>query len=91
MKEKPKHPGAVLKEEIIKPSGLTVTHVAKRLGITRKALLEFLNCRSSLSPEMAVRIAKATGTNAEKWFYLQVKQDLWKVRQKPFKVQSFFA
>ena len=33
------------------------------LGVTRKTLSEFVNEKSSLSPEMAIRIAKATNTN----------------------------
>ncbi len=35
---KPTHPGEVLREDVIKPLGLTVTEAAKRLGVTRKTL-----------------------------------------------------
>ncbi|MBT4290993.1 MAG: HigA family addiction module antidote protein, partial [Deltaproteobacteria bacterium] len=49
---KPTHPGEVFREDVIKPLKLTVTDAAKYLGVTRKTLSEFLNCKSSLSPEM---------------------------------------
>lgn len=55
----PSHPGAFVKAEIIAPLGLSVTQAARVLGVTRPALSAFLNERSSLSPEMALRIEKA--------------------------------
>jgi len=88
-KRKPTHPGDVLREDVIKPLGLTVTDAARRLRITRKTLSALLNCRTSLSPEMAVRIGKATGTSAESWLYMQAKLDLWIASQKSPKVREF--
>jgi antitoxin HigA-1 len=77
---RPTHPGEVLRRDVIEPLGVTVTEAARRLGVTRKALSELLNDRSSLSPRMAVRIAEATGTSAESWLEMQMKLDLWNVR-----------
>ncbi len=88
-KRKPTHPGEVLREDVIKPLGLTVTEAAKRLGITRKTLSELLNCKASLSPEMAVRIGKATRTTPESWLYMQTKLDLWNAEQKNTEVEEF--
>jgi len=79
---KPTHPGKVLKEDIINALGLTVTDAAKDLGVTRKTLSLFLNCKASLSPEMAVRISKATATTPESWLYMQSKVDLWNAENK---------
>ncbi len=45
---KPTHPGEVLREDVIKPLGLTVTEAAKRLGVTRKTLSELINCNNSV-------------------------------------------
>jgi addiction module HigA family antidote len=87
-KRKPAHPGEILYEDVIKPLGLTVTEAAKRLGVTRKTLSTLLNCKASLSPEMAVRIAKATNTSPESWLYMQAKLDLWIASKKPPKVQE---
>ncbi|NOZ69455.1 MAG: HigA family addiction module antidote protein [Deferribacteres bacterium] len=90
-KRKPAHPGEILREEVIKPLGLTVTEAAKRLGVTRKTLSALLNGKASLSPEMAVRIAKATNTSAESWLYMQAKLDLWIAAKKSPKVQELKA
>jgi addiction module HigA family antidote len=83
---KPTHPGEVLREDVIKPLGMTVTEAAKRLMVTRKTLSALLNGRASLSPERAVKIGRATGTTSESWLYMQAKLDLWVAEQKGTKV-----
>lgn len=88
-RRRPTHPGEVIREDIIKPLGLTVTEAASRLRVTRKTLSALINCRAALSPEMAIRIGKATGTSPESWIYMQAKLDLWRAQQKPMKVDKF--
>ena len=87
-KRKPVHPGEVIREDIIKPLGLTVTEAADCLGVTRKTLSALLNGKASLSPSMAVRIGKATNTSPESWLYMQAKLDLWFAEQVPPKVEE---
>jgi addiction module HigA family antidote len=81
-KRRPTHPGEVLLEDVIKPLGITITEAAKDLGVSRKALSEIVNGRCGLSPEMAVRIGKATNTSPESWLAMQSRLDLWKAIQK---------
>lgn len=81
-KRKPTHPGEVLLEDVIKPLGITITEAAKDLGVSRKALSELVNGKSALSPDLAVRIAKATNTSPESWLAMQTKLDLWNALQK---------
>ncbi|MBU4292541.1 MAG: HigA family addiction module antidote protein [Actinobacteria bacterium] len=88
-KRKPVHPGNLFKEEVLIPLGLTVTQAAAGLGVSRKALSEFLNGHSSLSPEMAIRIGKATKTSPESWLNMQTKLNLWKVEKKNPEVIPF--
>ena len=87
---RPTHPGEVLLEDVIRPLGLTITEAARDLGVTRKALSEFVNQKSGLSPEMALRIARATDTSPESWLNMQSKLDLWKAKQsEPSNVKPF--
>jgi antitoxin HigA-1 len=80
-KRKPTHPGEVFTEDVIKPLGITITKAAKDLGVSRKTLSEIVNGRCALSPEVAVRIGKATNTSPENWLAMESKLDLWKAMQ----------
>jgi addiction module HigA family antidote len=87
---KPTHPGEVLLEDVLKPLGLTVTEAAKNLGVSRKTLSELVNQKAALSPEMALRIAKATNTSPESWLNMQTKLNLWNALQhEPENVSEF--
>jgi Plasmid maintenance system antidote protein len=55
--EAPGHPGTYVRQTII-PSDMSVKEAAERLGVGRPALSNFLNGKSSLSPEMAVRLER---------------------------------
>lgn len=81
MTRKPTHPGTVFLEDVMKPLNLSVTETARMLGVSRKTLSEFINEKSSLSPEMALRISKATNTSVESWMNMQQKLTLWNARE----------
>ena len=81
MTRKPTHPGPVFLEDVMKPLNLSVTDAAKMLGVSRKTLSEFVNGRSALSSEMALRISEATKTSAESWMNMQMKLSMWNARQ----------
>ena len=88
-KRKPTHPGELLREDVIKPLNISVTDAAKCLGITRKALSEFINCKSSLSTDMAIRLSKATNTSVESWMKMQMKLDIWEAAHKSHNIVAF--
>ncbi len=89
MKRRPVHPGVLLKKDILEPLKLTITEAASDLGVSRKTLSELINERVSLSPDMAVRIGRATDTSPESWMNMQSKLNLWKSEQKKFKIVAF--
>ncbi len=64
------HPGTYVRKNII-PSGMSVKDAAIRLGVGRPALSNFLNGKSSLSPDMAVRLEKAFGADRKKLLDMQ--------------------
>lgn len=74
------HPGAFL-PEMIEAMGVTKTALAKRLGVTRKALYDVLDGKSAVTASMALRLEKVVGSTAEFWLGLQMQHDLWKARQ----------
>jgi antitoxin HigA-1 len=83
----PPHPGLTVRHECLEPLGLTVTAAAKVLGVTRQALNNLLNSKSGVSPEMAVRLAKAFGGSAETWLGIQLDYDLAQVRRRESEIK----
>ncbi len=78
---KPTHPGEVLLEDILKPLNITITEASQKLNVSRKTLSELVHGKARLTPEMAIRIAKATDTTPESWITMQSKLDLWNAFQ----------
>lgn len=72
----PPHPGLSIRHDCLEPLGLSVTEAAKKLGVSRKQMSDIVNCRSGISPDMAIRLDKAFGGGAETWFRLQAAYDL---------------
>lgn len=76
----PVHPGAILREDILKDIKLSITKAAENLQVSRKQLSEVVNERAGISAEMAVRLEDAFGVTAEFWLDMQKAYDIWKVR-----------
>lgn len=61
---------------------MSVTAAAEVLGVTRVTLSKLINGQSGISPEMAVRLAKAFGSCAKTWLGMQIGYDLAQVRNR---------
>ncbi len=72
----PVHPGAIVREDCLKPLRLSVTQGAKRLGVGRQTLSNLVNQKASVSIEMAYRLSKAFGSTPETWLAMQLAYDL---------------
>lgn len=76
----PVHPGAIVREECLKPLNLSVTECARRLGVGRQALSNLVNEKAAVSIEMAYRLSKAFGSTPETWLGMQLAFDLARSR-----------
>ncbi len=74
----PPHPGRIVREECLHPLGLSVTAGAKVLGVSRQTLNNLVNEKAGVSPEMAIRLAKAFGGTAQAWVRMHSNYDLAK-------------
>ncbi len=83
----PPHPGIVVLQECIEPSGLTITAAAAALGVTRNTLSELVNGKRGISPEMAIRISLVFGGTEEGWLAQQAQYDLAKIRRDHLKLK----
>ena len=83
----PPHPGRSIRTACLEPLGLSVTEGAKVLGITRQALNNVVNGKAAISPQMAIRLAKAFGSTAETWLRMQLAYDLAAARKDESKIK----
>jgi len=77
----PARPGLLVKE-CLDELGLSVADAAKAIGVTRQQLHNVIAGRSTVTPEMAVRLEQAFGGTADTWLRMQLNYDLAQVRQR---------
>ena len=70
----PTHPGPYVRSQVI-PSGMSVTKAAQTIGIGRPALSNFLNGKAALSSQMAARLERAFGADADELMARQAAYD----------------
>ena len=78
----PPHPGEVLQDTVLADGRLSVSEFARKLGVSRVALLRVVNARAAVSADMALRLAAALGGSAESWLRMQAAYDLWRASRK---------
>lgn len=72
---KPPHPGRQIKTAL-QAADLNITEGATHLGVTRNTLSRVINGLAGISPDMAIRLAKAFGGTADIWVRMQASYDL---------------
>ncbi len=82
MTMKPPHPGETIKEEYLIPLGMSVTALAKELGIGVARLNEIVRGRRGVTADTALRLARYFGTTPELWLNLQSLYDLRMAQRK---------
>jgi addiction module HigA family antidote len=70
------HPGIILKEDVLEANNLTIGQGADLLGVSRLTLLKITNGKGAITPNIALRIEKAFGGNADFWLRMQRGYDL---------------
>jgi antitoxin HigA-1 len=72
----PVHPGEILREDFLKPLGLTVNKLALELHVPATRIAEIVHGRRRVTADTALRLARYFNTNAEFWLNLQNFYDL---------------
>ena len=65
------HPGEILREEYLVPLGMSVDALAGYLHVPATRINEIVRERSGITPDMALRLARFFGGDAESWLNLQ--------------------
>ena len=73
----------MLREDFLPEYGLTVASLAEAVGVSRQTINQLLRGRRSVSPEMAIRLARLFGNTPEFWLNGQRNWDLWHAMHSP--------
>jgi antitoxin HigA-1 len=72
----PIHPGEILREDYLKPLGLTMNHLALCLRVPATRIAEIVHERRAISAETAIRLGRYFNTTPRFWLNLQAAYDL---------------
>ena len=70
------HPGEVLREEFLKPMGLSQYRLARKLGIPESRVSEIVNGERGITADTALRLARFFDTGYDLWLNLQHRFDV---------------
>src|SRR5260370_6280483 len=70
------HPGEILQEEFLKPLGITVYELAKRIHLSRSRVNDIAVGRRAVTADTALRLARFFGTTPAFWMNLQTTYEL---------------
>jgi len=72
----PVHPGETLREEFLKPLGITANRLAIELRVPVTRVNDIVRGKRSISADTALRLGKYFGTTPQFWMNLQSNYDL---------------
>ena len=82
IKRKPTSPGEILREEFLKELGISQKKLAFHIGCDIKVINRIVNNRTSVSAEIAVKLASALNTSAQFWLNAQQAIDIYNAMKK---------
>ncbi len=74
------HPGEMLREEFLRPLGLSQNALAMKIRVPATRIGEIVKGKRAITPDTALRLARFFGNSAEFWMNLQQMHDLSKAR-----------
>ncbi len=72
----PVHPGEILREDLMRPSGISINRLARDLRVPVTRISEIVNSRRGISADTALRLSRYFGSTPEFWMNLQAAYDL---------------
>jgi antitoxin HigA-1 len=73
---RPVHPGEVLREDFLKPLGMSANALSKALHVPAGRINDIVLLRRGVTPDTALRLARFFGGDAQSWLNLQQMYDL---------------
>ena len=78
----PVHPGEMLREEFMKPLGISINGLALELHVPVTRISQIVNEHRGITADTALRLARHFGTSADFWMNIQKDYELILTQQK---------
>lgn len=72
----PVHPGEVLREDFLKPMGITAYRLAQATGLPQTRISQILAGKRGITTGTALRLSKALGLSDRYWLNAQARYDV---------------
>jgi len=72
----PIHPGEILREDFLKPLGISMNRLALDLRVPVTRIAEIVHERRGITPDTALRLGRYFNTSARFWMNAQSSYDL---------------
>jgi addiction module HigA family antidote len=76
------HPGEILREEFLKPLGMSSYELSKRLRVPPPRINDIVLEKRGITADTAVRLAKFFGTTEDFWMNLQASYEVRDARNR---------
>ena len=78
----PPHPGEFISSVYLEPYKMSCRYLAEQLGVSASTLNRITQSKSSVSPEMALRLSRVLGRTPESWLAMQYNYDIWQAKKR---------
>ena len=82
MRMEPSHPGSIIQEFYIDELGVSISDIAGAVGVSPSTISRIVQCKASVTPDMAIKLSQVLSGSAESWLQLQMNYDLWHAEQR---------
>ena len=74
------HPGEILREEFLKPMGISAYELAKRLHVPAPRVNDIVLEQRGISADTAIRLSRRFGTTEQFWLNLQGAYEISRIK-----------
>jgi addiction module HigA family antidote len=78
----PIKPGEILREDFLKPLGISINQLSRDLAVPPNRVSEIVNGKRSITADTALRLQRYFGVDAQFWLNLQTEYDLRMMKRK---------
>ena len=77
MRMEPSHPGAIIQEFYLDELDISISDIAKAMGVSPSTIGRIVQEKASVTPDMAIKLSQVLSGSPESWLQLQLNYDLW--------------